>query len=86
VRELENAMESLVALSHEGEIDLSLLPGGGPGAPLGERAPLKDRMDAYERGLIVAALAAVGGNRSEAARMLGIGRATLHEKMTKHGL
>ncbi|MCA9685868.1 MAG: hypothetical protein KC457_27070, partial [Myxococcales bacterium] len=27
-----------------------------------------------------------GGNRSEAARLLGIGRATLHDKLKKYGL
>src|SRR5206468_4632582 len=47
---------------------------------------LKDRMDAYERGIIVAALEAHRGNRSHAARALGINRATLHGKLRKYGL
>jgi two-component system response regulator HydG len=51
-----------------------------------ERAPLKTRVEAYERGLILAALAATHGNRSEAARALGIARGTLHEKLTKYGI
>jgi two-component system response regulator HydG len=42
--------------------------------------------DGRERGLIVSALRAAGGDRSEAARALGVGRATLHEKMAKHGI
>ena len=37
-------------------------------------------------GLIVACLKESDGNRSEAARRLGISRATLHEKLHKHGL
>jgi two-component system response regulator HydG len=99
VRELENALESVVALSPERELDAALLPpgtreaAGAPGDPAGlppeEEGPsasLRRRMDAYERGLIVSALRAAGGNRSEAARALGVGRATLHEKMTKHGI
>jgi two-component system response regulator HydG len=86
VRELENAIESLVALSPEGTLDASLLPGAGaPAAPV-EKASLKARVEAYERGLIVEALEAAGGNRSEAARALGISRVTLHDKLKKYGL
>ncbi|MFO0609705.1 MAG: sigma-54 dependent transcriptional regulator [Polyangiales bacterium] len=93
VRELENAVESMVALSCDGEVDVSLLPGAVGNAPPdavpeapGARLSLKQRLDAYERGLIVAALEEARGNRSEAARLLGIGRATLHDKLRKYGL
>ncbi len=85
VRELEHAIESLVAMSADGELDLSLLDERPttPGDP-GEDAPLRDRVEAYERTLVSQALARAGGNRSEAARALRIGRATLHEKMAKY--
>jgi two-component system response regulator HydG len=43
-------------------------------------------VEAYERGLVVEALRAAGGNRSEAARALGISRVTLHDKLRKYGL
>lgn len=43
-------------------------------------------MEAYERGLILSALESARGNRSEAARLLNIGRATLHDKLRKYGL
>jgi two-component system response regulator HydG len=79
VRELENVIESAVALSHDARLELAL-----PGAAPAEVATLKQRVDAYERGQIVAALEATQGNRSEAARRLGISRATLHEKLKKH--
>jgi len=46
----------------------------------------EDAIDAYERGLIVAALEMAHGNRSLAARNLGINRATLHGKLRKYGL
>jgi two-component system response regulator HydG len=96
VREMENALESAVALSPDGSIDVSLLPGGG-GAPRGREsvlpdeggatvAGLRDRVAAYERGAIVAALESAHGNQSEAARLLDIGRATLQDKMRKYGL
>jgi DNA-binding NtrC family response regulator len=89
VRELENAIERLVALSPPEGLDLSLLPGGGPPShteggslPL----PLRERVQAYERGLVVEALRAARGNRTEAARRLGISRVTLHDKLKRYGL
>ena len=39
-----------------------------------------------ERQIILHALALCGGNRTAAARLLGINRATLYKKMHKHGL
>lgn len=90
VREFEHAIESLVALSEPGELDLSLLPGdpanAAPEAGAGgtARLGLKERVEAYERGLIADALARTWGNRSEAARVLGIGRVTLHDKLRKY--
>ena len=92
VRELENAVESMVALSHDGEVDMPLLPGAAAAAPSvtvdasEPRLSLKQRLDAYERGLIVAALEEARGNRSEAARRLAVSRATLHDKLRKYGL
>jgi two-component system response regulator HydG len=85
VRELENALESAVALSPDGAIDLSLLP--STSAPTPEtHSGLKEKLEATERGLIVAAMDAAKGNVSEAARQLRIGRATLHDKLKKYGL
>lgn len=81
-----------IALSGS-QIDLSLLPhqvsvGAAPvemaGAPA--QAGLKERVDAYERGLIVAALEQASGNRTQAARVLGLNRGTLHSKLHKYGL
>jgi DNA-binding NtrC family response regulator len=95
VRELENAMEGLVALSPPEGLDLGLLPGAAREAeaaeaaipdPSGAALPLKQRVEAYERGLIVEALRAARGNRSEAARRLGMSRVTLHDKLKKYGL
>jgi two-component system, NtrC family, response regulator HydG len=88
VRQLENAIESLVALSDDGALDLSLLPDavGHASAPSGLRLTLKQKLEAYEKGLLIAALEDAEGNRSEAARALGIGRATLHDKLRKYGL
>ncbi|HKP55291.1 MAG TPA: sigma-54 dependent transcriptional regulator [Polyangiales bacterium] len=86
VRELANAIESLVALSPAGELDAQLLPGAGEDAAPAARASLDTRLAAYERGLLVEAIDAADGNRSEAAKLLGIARATLYEKLKKHGI
>jgi DNA-binding NtrC family response regulator len=85
VRELEHAIERLVALSPQGGLDLSLLPGAGADGARGP-LPLKERVQAYERGLVVEALREARGNRSEAARRLGISRVTLHDKLRRYGL
>ena len=97
VRELSNTIESLVALSEDGELDLSALDGpaaarsdparaAGTAGAAGAGGTLRERLDAYERQLLREALDAADGNRTEAARSLGIGRATLHDKLRKHGL
>ena len=83
VRELENTIEMLVALLHGGDLDLSLLPGAAPEA---RGLTLRERVDAYERGVVVEALRAARGNKAEAARALGIGRVTLYEKLAKYGV
>jgi two-component system response regulator HydG len=83
VRELQNALEGLVALSRDGVVDLDRLPQSKRPASGGG---LEERMSAYERGLIVETLRVCEGNRAEAARRLGIGRATLYEKLAKHAI
>jgi len=83
VRELENACEMLVALS-DGTIDLELL--GLDPQRLRSAEGLRDRVDAFERGVLVQALREADGNKAAAARALGIGRVTLYEKLAKHGL
>ena len=47
---------------------------------------LKQRMNDYERGLILAALQATFGNQRRAAAVLGILPSTLSEKLKRLGL
>jgi two-component system response regulator HydG len=85
VRELQHRIERLVALSSGGVIEQVPLEdaAGAAGPPaLG----LKERVEAFERGLLAEALQAAGGNRSETARRLGISRVTLLDKLKKYGL
>jgi two-component system response regulator AtoC len=48
--------------------------------------PFKDAIAALERELIRRGLEAAGGNRTEAARRLGINRRLLYSKMEEHGI
>jgi len=47
---------------------------------------LKQRMNDYERALILSALQAAGGNQRRAAAVLGILPSTLSEKLKRLGL
>jgi two-component system response regulator AtoC len=81
VRELENTIAGLLALSTDGSIELS---GTAPIATSG--AGLRERVAEYERGLVARALDETKGNQSEAARRLKITRTTLIDKMKRYGL
>lgn len=82
VRQLRNVLDSAVVLASGDEIrpeDLGLNDGG-----LDELESL--RLDDVERKLIRKALERAGQNVPEAARLLGIGRATLYRKIDEYGL
>jgi DNA-binding NtrC family response regulator len=83
VRELENAVAALLATSDGGEIDVTAL--GAPAAKA-DTAPLRARVEAYERSILADTLRATGGNQSEAARRLGVTRSTLIEKLKRYRL
>jgi len=95
VRELENTIERLLLLSDGQEIDLGDLPERFVEiveSPSKERldvrtgSRLPESVDNLERSLISEALAASGGNQSEAARRLGIHERTLRYKLRKLGI
>ena len=95
VRELRSAMESAVVLCRGQQITLRDLPSdvrgqsppvppGGVGAK-GTRKTTVNVKDA-EKELIVLALKESAGNRTEAARKLGMSRRTLHRKLHTYHL
>jgi two-component system NtrC family response regulator len=56
-------------------------------APAGdEELPLREAIARLEKRMLVRALDKAKGNRSEAARQLGIGRPQLYAKMEEHGI
>lgn len=89
VRELRNAVERMVVLSRSHIIELKDVPpeirnarGAEDAGNIRQGASLKD----VNKHMILAAIEANGGNRSLAARRLGISRRTLHRKLKEFGI
>jgi two-component system response regulator HydG len=92
VRELHNCMERVVALCRSASIDVGDLPpkisdyrsahvlvaGNDPR----ELQPLEE----VERRYILCVLEACKGNKSQAARVLGVGRKTLYRRLVSFGV
>ena len=93
VRELMNAVERAVVLArteHIDDEDLAIIQ-----TPLGQTAestPVLDdinyntTLEDMERTAVIKTLKTSDGNKSEAARRLGITRKTLHKKLKKYGI
>ena len=81
VRELEHWIESAVVLAPDGKVDASHLPapesGEASARGQGQTVPLGLTLAEAERRYARATLGAAGGNKTEAARRLDIGRNTL---------
>jgi len=94
VRELENAVERAVILVpgdyiSEREFPLSITQCYGQttdASPRQTASTPNHSLDDVEREAILATLKATAGNKSEAARRLGITRKTLHKKLHKYGV
>ncbi len=91
VRELMNAIERSVVLARSEYLDAEdlsvirdssqMIPDSLPGVDdVGKDVPL----DQVEKATILRTLESAGGNKSEAARRLGITRKTLHKKLKKY--
>ena len=97
VRELRNAIERAILLCDGGLITRMHLPqpqlrlgvlaaaatSGNGSRPLGPDAM---RLDDIERSVVAEALTKSGGNKSKAARLLGLSRAQLYSRIEKHRL
>jgi DNA-binding NtrC family response regulator len=92
VRELRNAMEVAALVARGESIEPEDLPpgiveGGIPPSAAGPiPLPAPRTLDEIERDAIRAALKETGGNKKQAAKILGIGVATLHRKVKEYGL
>jgi Nif-specific regulatory protein len=82
VRQLRNVIDSAVVMADGDTIHADHL--GLRDAGIGELESL--RIDFWERKLVKRALSKTGGNVPEAAKLLGIGRATLYRKIEEYGI
>ena len=91
IRELQNAIERAVALTHFEEITVDDLPekirryldwSEGNEIRSGELLPMAE----VERRHIQCVLASVAGNKRQAARILGLDRRTLYRKLERFGI
>jgi two-component system, NtrC family, response regulator HydG len=91
VRELENMVERLMILCPGEEIRIEDLPAdivspSVDGGALDLKSATADSRSRTEKQLIVDALERTGGNRTKAARILGISRRTLQHRLNDYDL
>ncbi len=88
VRELENALERALIVAGDGEIrpeHLAVGPGAARGARVADMLVGGFELDAHERDLVFAALERAGGNKTSAAKLLGITRRRLYTLLASFG-
>jgi len=91
VRELENVIHRSLLVASAPDLKRDDLPrdllasGTGAAAPEGEPGELCS-LEELERRAIERAIDRFGGNLSDVARQLGIGRSTLYRKLEQYGL
>lgn len=95
VRELENVIERALNIVHEGNVLPVHLPGylqAGPSIdfktpPIEQgKTDLSTSIASTEKDTIVRALLQAGGNRTKAAKLLGISRTCLYEKLKRYNI
>ena len=86
VRELENLVERICTINPEHTIRLGHLPPLTAIASSKEQPPLRQATQAFEKQYIQSVLEAAQGNKTEAARRLGIHRNTLLTKTKELGI
>ena len=93
MRELKNVIESMVVIDSDGILDvddltedLQVAASSAPADKSGGIDHLIGRsIEEIEKHYITETLKLTGGNREEAARMLGIGERTLYRKLKEYG-
>jgi two-component system response regulator HydG len=98
VRELRNTIESMVVVDFDGVLDVDDLPlefagaqpaestAGSDGQNVGLATLVGKPLEEVEKLLFAETLKFTGGNREQAAEMLGIGERTLYRKIKVYGL
>ena len=89
VRELKNTLASALAFADGGTLKaehLQFMPSVNEAPPLDQLMLGGKSLESLERIAIEQTLAQCGGNKSQAAQLLGISTSTLYEKLKKFGL
>ena len=90
VRQLENVIESAVVMARGNVLTPDLVAVDAPRLPVDDPGSLRfvpgTTLADAERSLILATLQAEGGNKTRAAKTLGIGVRTLYRKLKEYGL
>jgi DNA-binding NtrC family response regulator len=86
VRELENLVQRLMAMTEGDIIDAPDLPAGMRAGCFAEERGLDRTLEQVETEYVRHVLEKVKGNKSRAAKILGIDRKTLREKLKRIGL
>jgi transcriptional regulator with PAS, ATPase and Fis domain len=93
VRELRNVIERALIITEGHEIQLQHLPTRikllgqkSSNSPQKYIVPLRDAVAEAESKVIIAAIRSVGGNKQEAAKILGIHRTVLYQKLKKYNI
>jgi transcriptional regulator of acetoin/glycerol metabolism len=86
IRELKSALEYAFVIAEKGKIDIAHLP-----HPLSEPSMVGvdrtgGRDGSREKQALMAALRETRGNQTQAARLLGINRVTVWNRMRKYGI
>jgi len=90
VRELRNVVERMIVLARTRKLTVRDIPppirdNEDAGSPRSGLRPATTMKEAHKQ-MIVAALKSAGGNRTRAAKQLGISRRTLHRKLKEYNL
>jgi two-component system response regulator HydG len=94
VRELRNVIESMVVMDADGVLDVDDLTedlqqaatAGRSDGSAGVDNLVGKSLEDIERHYIAETLKLTGGNREEAARLLGIGERTLYRKLKEYNI
>ena len=84
VRELRNTIEKMVVLATTDMLDVADIPDAIKDRPTAAVLSTAGTLGENEKTQILAVLKDVGGNRTEAARKLGISRRTLYRKLDEY--
>ena len=86
VRELKSALEYAFVIAESGKVDIDHLPPQFAPGDGGTEAGRSQADDSPEKVALIEALRRSNGNQTQAARLLGINRVTVWNRMRKYGV